>query len=214
MTCSKIAALAPTEGAAWRAVVQPGACFTLKNVGVAGKAGPPGDVLVIESYDVRRVDDAEVARLRVTHATPTEQGGVSGLPDLPQQLAVTSKGVWMLDRKVDDPGVTKALGKGPTYAADPRSQEPTKANKYAFVRKGHNAKGDVICVGRDQPKPECTEACTSMVCFSVQSGVVLVEGAASPTGDTFVVDEALRPSFEPAPKGAPVAKDPKPKGAK
>lgn len=214
-TCSKIAALAPTEGTAWRALVQPGACFTLKNMGQAGKAGPPGDVLVVESYDVRRVDDAEVARLRVTHATPTEQAAANGLADVPEQIAVTAKGAWVLDKKADDAAITKAMSKAPTWPAEPRPGEATKASKWSFAKHGHNAKGDVLCVGHDKPKAECTEACASLVCVSVASGVVMVEGASSPTGDTFLVDEALRPSFEPLASKMPAPKEPKPKkGAK
>ncbi len=178
--CSKVVAMAPADDPFWHVLAQPGACWSLLPTG-----GDPLRDIVIEAYDARSVDGADVARLRVTYNGPNGPEDISDRDPWPQQVAVGPKGVWFVGRKADDKAVTAAMAKAPTYLLVPRPMEPAKANKWRFLRKGASIKGEVACVGFEIPKPECTDACSASICASHTGGIVLAEGAATPTGAAF-----------------------------
>ncbi|MEO7332286.1 MAG: hypothetical protein ABI193_27165 [Minicystis sp.] len=196
-------AMAPTSGPFWQVLAQPGACWSLLPPG-----GDPLRDIVIEAYDARSVDGVDVARLRVTYNGPNGLEDLSDRDPWPQQVAIGTKGVWFVARKADDKAVTAAMAKAPTYLLAPKPMEPTKTGKWRFLRKGASAKGEVACFGFEMPRPECTDACGASICVALSGGVVLAEGAATPTGAAFtqrgIVVELARP-------GAPDARAPAPK---
>jgi len=178
-------AMAPTGESVWKALVTPGACWTLPNV----KDGKPStdDVIIVENYDARRVGDAEVAKLRFTRVSPGNEEIVSDREHLPGQIAVTKAGVWFFDRKLDDQTIGREMKKPPTYAERPRDLAPSKAGKWQFVRQTKTAKGPIACIGHEQPRADggCEDTCAGMVCFSSTAGVVLLDGTASPNLERF-----------------------------
>jgi hypothetical protein len=191
--CPKVSAMAAADEPFWHILAQPGACWTLTS-------DDPARDLVVEAYDARMVGDADVARLRVTYNGPSGPEDLGGRDGWPQQVAVTKKGAWFLDRKADDPAITKALGKAPTYADAPHLVEPGKTGKAIFVRKGKTARGEIICFGHEasaDPGP-CPGGCRASLCVSRTGGFVVAEGDVTPTGGRFV-QRGYQPEGAPAP---------------
>jgi hypothetical protein len=172
--------MAPTDEPFWHVLAQPGSCWSLVPTG-----GDPLRDIVIEAYDARSVSGADVARLRVTYNGPNGPEDISDRDPWPGQVAVGAKGVWFVPRKADDKAVDAAAAKAPTYLLAPRPMEASKASKWRFLRKGASVKGEVACFGFEIPKSECTESCTASICASHTGGIVLAEGAATPTGTAF-----------------------------
>jgi hypothetical protein len=178
--CPKVVAMAPLDEPFWHVLAQPGSCWS-----IVPAEGDPARDIVIEAYDARRVGDADVARLRVTYNGPSGPEDLSERDPWPQQVAVGAKGVWFVPKKADDKAIDAAMSKPATHLLTPRPAEPAKANKWRFLRKGTSPKGEVACIGYEIPKGECTEACMASVCVSHTGGIVLAEGAATPTGGAF-----------------------------
>ncbi|MFO0761122.1 MAG: hypothetical protein U0359_31885 [Byssovorax sp.] len=178
--CSKIAAMASPEEPHFHVLAQPGSCWSI----IPAEGDPLRDI-VIEAYDARRVDDADVARLRVTYNGPSGPEDISERAAWPQQVAVGQKGVWFASRKDDDKAINAAMQKPPTYALPPKPAEPSKAGKWRFLRKGTSPKGEVACFGFELPKDECKENCSATICTAVVGGIVSASGAATPTGGAF-----------------------------
>lgn len=178
--------MVPTGESFWKALVVPGACWTLPNF----NSNKPNtdDVIIVENYDARRVGDAEVAKLRFTRVSPGNEVNVSDKEHLPGQIAVTKAGVWFFDRKLDDQTIGREMKKPPTHAERPRDLAPSKAGKWQFVRNARTAKGPIACIGHEQPRAGggCEDTCEGMVCFSSTAGVVLLEGTASPNFERFM----------------------------
>src|SRR5438105_15013526 len=81
-------AAAPAKGF-WKILVTPGAKWVLEPHGEEGTS-VPSEKITIETYDVRKIGDADVARLRWTAVEGKEGRAYNdGADDLLTQVAVT-----------------------------------------------------------------------------------------------------------------------------
>ncbi|APR74974.1 Hypothetical protein A7982_00320 [Minicystis rosea] len=130
--------------------------------------------------NVRKVGTADVAQLKYTLGR-NSSAHVSPDDVLPKQVAVTDKGVWFLPADADDAAITAALRKPPTYAAKPKTFEPTQENGHTFVREAKTSGGPIVCTGHATPHAQGN----AMVCFSASHGVVIVDGTAAPASGAY-----------------------------
>jgi hypothetical protein len=142
-----------------------------------------GSYISVESYDVRTVGAAKVARLRWTLV----QNGV-GEPlggDLPTQLALGKKGVWAFSDRLGDKEIAKELKKKPTWT-DPPAIGTRKDGTY--VRKD----GEAICFGQGTAPgtAKCNDVCHAEFCLAPERGVVAIGGLYTPNSAQFVAPEA------------------------
>ena len=151
----------------WKVLVQKGSKWVLHET-VGEKA-----TLTIETYDVRKVGKADVARLRWTVDKHEFE------PSAPlTQIAVTDAGAYLLWAAQDDAKVAEALKKPPSRSDPPKEYAGTKLNegRYLKIRDG------LVCMGQG-PEPdagECPDTCDGWVCISPTDGIVEVAGNWSP----------------------------------
>lgn len=194
---AKPPAPAPRSPSVWEPLVLPGARFVL--LGAPPPSSPsslpttstPGPRIVVESYDVRVVHGAKVARLRWV---VEDNGARSPMGNsLPTQIAVTKRGAWLLTDRLDDKGVTAALARKPTFADPPRLVE----NDDGYVRRsgadGGSGEGDGVCIGIGTPpsKPCPAGVCHAEYCLAPGIGLTSMSGNYTPSAGAFV---APRPS--------------------
>lgn len=170
----------------WRVLVQPNATWRLAEI--SGGDDEPTEI-VVETVEVRRVGDAEVARLRWTHRFP---GGEADAADqgLPGQVAVTPAGVWFLGGDLDDERVAAALAANPPSQPDPPVEVKRQSRAdgdYVTLRATREGER-VVCVG-EEPGPgsgDCDDICHAELCVAERGGVVSVEGLWAPGEAIFV----------------------------
>ena len=166
----------------WASLVKPGATWTLAGQGPAQYA--PHGSLTVTNYDVRKVGDADVARLRWTLEERTSKTDLPEGEGRPFQVAVTKRGVWFLSASDDDKAIAKALKKKPTYA-DP--VVPTKRKDGSYVEILDGGKSAMVCVGKEaHVRPRCDDTggarrwhglgCWAWLCVS-PDGVVSLGGS-------------------------------------
>ncbi|WP_437993243.1 hypothetical protein [Sorangium sp. So ce145] len=174
----------PPPAAPWAVFVQDKGCMALFNYNLRNPE--PDDVIAVEVYDTHRVTGADVARLRYTQYIGKEKQDVSYREHLPLHVAVTAKGLYVLDAEADESVVTAALKKPPTYTHPPRIVKPTKGNNYRYVTVVKTPRGEVTCFGHAHPRDgSCEDTCTGEVCISPTKGVVSLGGTASPSFEFF-----------------------------
>jgi hypothetical protein len=188
------AAAKASAASVWEPLVAPGARFVLLGAPPAASAAAlstsvtPGPRIVVESYDVRVVHGAKVARLRWV---VEDNGARSPMGNsLPTQIAVTKKGAWLLTERLDDKGVAAALAHKPTFADPPRPIE----NDDGYVRREKTAiSADAVCIGIGTPPPKPCPAgiCHAEYCLAPGIGLVSMSGNYTPSAGAFV---APRPS--------------------
>ena len=156
----------------WKVLVQKGAKWVLHESTAEGKPA----TLTIETYDVRKVGKANVARLRWT----VKSGDTHEFePSAPlTQIAVTDDGAYLLWAAQDDAKVSEALKKKPSRSDPPKPYKGTKLNegRYLDIRDG------LVCMGQG-PTPdagECPDTCDGWICISPSDGIVEVAGNWSP----------------------------------
>lgn len=140
--------------------------------------------LVVETYDVRKVGDADVARLRWTlfwgAGKKQEKRDVGNSAEgRYTQLAVTRDGLYVLSHDMDDDKIKEALKKKPSRSDPPKEYKGTKQNDGRFLRFDGTT---IACMGFE-PLPgagDCPDLCEGEVCFSRDDGVVSVDGKWSP----------------------------------
>jgi hypothetical protein len=88
------------------------------------------DSVPVETYDVRKVGAADVARLRWRNGDEdiSEGGGY------PSQVAVTEAGLYLLQASQDDAAVAEALKKKPSRSDPPKPYKGTKLNGGRYLR--------------------------------------------------------------------------------
>ncbi|MBL9016001.1 MAG: hypothetical protein JNL83_17570 [Myxococcales bacterium] len=165
----------------WKILVKPNAKWVLANTTKNDKS-----TVTIETYDVRRVGDADVARLRVTHRWGTGKDDAadnSGASGLPVQVAVTAKGLYFLNDTKDDAKILAVIAGKPTRSSPPKAYKATKTNKGRYLR----IDGDTVCMGEEplEDAGECADICEGEVCISATDGVVSLHGTMSPNHDDF-----------------------------
>jgi len=164
----------------WKVLVQPNAKWTLYLFGETQPKGSDSvpDSITIETYDVRKVGDADVARLRWRRGDSTESAlAFTHAPRL-DQFAVTSAGLYMLNADMDDSQIAEALKGKPSRSDPPKPYKGTKLNdgRYLQIRDG------AVCLGQG-PRPDdppCEDTCEGDICISATDGIILLEGTWAP----------------------------------
>jgi hypothetical protein len=164
----------------WRSLVKPKARFELPLV----DAGPEDSVFV-ETYDVRKVGEADVARLRYRYAKGHDPKDGKPNPTWATQIAVTAAGVWFLDAKLDDAAVTAALAKSPSEPDSPKPYRATRQNGGRSLSIEDTKGGAIVCLRQDADLG-CKDACAEEVCVSPQAGIVRLGGNIAPGKQMYV----------------------------
>ena len=161
----------------WKILVKPKAKWVLHDTIEDKKA-----TITVETYDVRKIDGADVARLRWTVVSGDgkyKDDAALGGSLTPTQVAVTDKGVYLLTSDMDDAKVSMALKGKPSRSDPPKSYKGTKQNKGRFLK----VSGDVVCMG-EEPLPgdgECADICEGEVCYSATDGLISLSGTIAPS---------------------------------
>ena len=163
----------------WRSIVKPNAKWTLVS------SNDKSEKIVIETYDVRKVGEADVARIRWTHVSGKEKEDIGATDSgKPTQVAVTDKGLYLLNAKNDDAVVAERLKGKPSRSSPPKEYEPTKKNQGRYLT--INPFG-LLCYG-EGPIPgqggECEDVCDAYVCMD-EGGFHSLSGLWAPGYDDF-----------------------------
>jgi hypothetical protein len=163
----------------WNVLVAPKATWVLHEPSASGDAAQKSGTVIVETYDVRTVGRAKVARLRWTHKDSTGEATTFGGNTVqPTQVAVTPAGLYLLDAAMDDAAVAAALTKKPARSSPPRPYKGTKQNGGRYLK----VYGDKVCMGWANVEGECGDVCESEVCFSATAGVTSITGFDAPGG--------------------------------
>jgi hypothetical protein len=159
----------------WKILVKPNARWVMKN------SDQKSDVVTVETYDVRKVGDADVARLRWMHGKEDIGATESGKPT---QVAVTDKGLYLLNAKNDDAVVAKRLAEKPSRSAPPKSYVGTSKNGGRYLQ--INDEG-VVCMGEGpvDRDSQCEDVCDSWICVHPTDGVIELAGLWAPGNNQF-----------------------------
>jgi hypothetical protein len=169
---------APARGF-WKVLVQPHAKWRLYMGGQTDPKAPDyHEPITIETYDIRKVGDADVARLRWRQGTDDESP-LAGTQAPPlDQFAVTSKGLYLLTADMDDDKIALVLQRKPSRSDPPKPYRGTKINdgRYLELRDGF------VCMGQGPTPdaPECEDTCDGDICISATDGIVRLEGNWAP----------------------------------
>ncbi len=169
---------APAKGF-WKVLVTPGAKWVLEPHSEEGME-TPSEKITIETYDVRRIGDSDVARLRWTATTGKQSEPYNdGADSLLTQVAVTEKGVYLLRADMDDAAVTAALLKAPSRSDPPKAYKGTKTNRGRYLR---IAELGIVCMGWSHVEGdgECEERCEGEMCISPTDGIISLDGTYVP----------------------------------
>jgi hypothetical protein len=138
--------------------------------------------IVVETYDVRKVGGADVARLRWKAFDSTGAAEDFSCSGCYTQVAVTSAGMFIVSDAKDDKQIEASLKKDkPSRSDPPKAYKGTKQNdgRYLAVREGSPL---LVCYG-EGPLPdagECADVCFAEICVSAEKGVVSIEGTWAP----------------------------------
>jgi hypothetical protein len=171
----------PTKGF-WNVLVKPGAKWTLR-----GNMDPPSR-LVIETYDVRKVGSADVARLRWTMIAPDGKRTDAGDTETgrPTQIAVTSAGLYLMWATMDDAKVTAFLAQKPSRSDPPKPYKGTAKNAGRYLEVEDDGS---VCLGQGAVHGDgCDDNCNGAVCISRTAGIVAVEGVYAPDNALYTPD--------------------------
>jgi hypothetical protein len=144
--------------------------------------------IVVETYDVRKVGEADVARLRWTLVDGKAKSELMTCGGCFTQVAVTTAGMYILNREQDDAQVTEALKRKPSRSDPPKPYEATKQNEGRYLNLTSKDPNDpVACLGAGLPPGmDCEEGtCYGELCISAKQGVVSLEGNYTPTEGIF-----------------------------
>lgn len=169
----------------WKVLVKPNAKWVLSN------SEDKTNKVIVETYDVRKVGDADVARVRWTHVWGKNEKEDIGGTDAGKftQVAVTAKGLYLLNKENDDAAVAKRLEGKPSRSSPPKEYKGTKTNGGRYLAINKEA-GGVVCMGEgpigDDPPP-CEDVCDAFVCMD-DSGITELSGLWAPGNDDFAAD--------------------------
>jgi hypothetical protein len=171
----------------WRVLVQPHAKWVLHDARAEDMHEKPR-ILTVETYDVRKIGKADVARLRwtVTDSEGVEPEALHGTQaGAVTQFAVTDEGLYMLLASMDDAAVADALTHKPSRSDPPKPYKGTKLNDGRYLTVDEDG---VVCMGQG-PKPgddPCgDETCEGRMCVSATKGIVELSGSWSPLASPF-----------------------------
>jgi len=168
----------------WKILVKPKAKWVLvrDNADKSSK-----ERIEVETYDVRKVGDADVARLRWTHYEPDGSKEDIGATDSgkPTQVAVTAAGMFLLNAENDDAKVAERLKGKPSRSSPPKPYAGTTKNngRYLAIDDAGN-----VCMGfapTADSERECEDTCEGEVCISETRGVVELSGTYAPSFEIY-----------------------------
>jgi hypothetical protein len=172
---------APAQKGFWRILVQPKQHWVLVDT-----IGDAKRQIVVETYDVRKVGGADVARLRWTYVF--EDGKEDwGDPSDGRftQVALTDAGLYVLSADMDDAKVAEALKRKPSRSDPPKPYKGTKRNSGRYLSYTEESGDRVACFGWENLTGECEDTCMAEVCLSATRGFISVEGQAAPENGRF-----------------------------
>ncbi len=156
----------------WKILVQPNAKWVLTET-----LDEEPKTLTVETYDVRKIDNADVARLRWTvhEGKATRDVGDTNTGKY-TQVAVTSAGLYLFDADADDAKIADRLKGKPSRSDPPKAYDGTKQNNWRYLRIEND---DEVCLGTNEFLPadgDCPDTCFAEVCLSRTKGVVELTG--------------------------------------
>jgi hypothetical protein len=136
----------------------------------------------VETYDIRKVGTADVARLRWTETYPGQPPREMGASDCHwTQVAVTDAGMYLFMAEDDDAKILAALKGKPHRASPPKSYSASKTNKGRYLTAGD----DKVCWGWENVSgEECADTCTGEVCATAD-GIAELTGTCAPNMGMF-----------------------------
>jgi hypothetical protein len=167
----------------WQKLVVAGARWELVEYG-----SPVAENRVIaETYDVRKVGAADVARVRWTFVAKGGKKSDFGNPDLGRytQLAVTPAGLYLLDADQNDASVSESLAKKPARSDPPVPYAGSARNQGRFLELART-RSAVACMGVGPVGEDGTRKDLGFLCISPEGGIVRLDGKWSPNGNAFI----------------------------
>jgi hypothetical protein len=159
----------------WKILAQPNAKWVLTDNLDSNEI----KTLTVETYDVRKIDNADVARLHWN----VRQGKAKETHDIGDtdsgkytQVAVTSAGLYLFDAAADDAKIAERLKGKPSRSDPPKAYGGSKENNGRYLRIESD---DEVCLGTEEyapPDGECPDTCFAEVCISRTKGIVELTG--------------------------------------
>jgi len=170
----------------WKVLVKPHQKWVLPEDG--GMSAPDPRTITIETYDVRKVDGADVARLRYTYRNGAKDKGTqigNSAAGLFDQVAVTKDGLYIMSADMDDAKVSSWLKRKPSRSDPPKAYASSKANEGRFLSIDERT-GDVCMgIGPLPDAPDCADVCEGQICVSATLGVTKIDGTLAPDHGNF-----------------------------
>lgn len=160
----------------WRVLVKPNAKWVLRET-IDDAAGKPStNTITVETYDVRKVAAADVARLRWTLK---DGENISDIGGQYTQLAVTPAGLYILTAEMDDAKIATRLKDIPSRSDPPKAYVGTKQNHGRYLRVEDTGN---VCMGEgaEPGAGDCEDVCEGYVCISPTDGIVGLFGNWAP----------------------------------
>ena len=172
---------APVRKGFWKILVKPKAKWVLYGPKKVSR-------LVVETHDVRKVGDADVARLRWTRIAGDGAKSNYTCDGCYTQVAVTSAGMYIVSDAKDDAQIAASLKAKPSRSDPPKPYKPTEENHERYLE----IKGGLVCFGELTPCPDgdCEGTDHAEICISPDNGIVKVAGNWAPNLDDFKADGA------------------------
>lgn len=161
----------------WNVLVQPHAKWVLEQeIDDPDDHAPP---ITVETYDVRKVGSADVARLRWRQGSNDAAINTSML----DQIAVTPSGLYILTSDMDDAKIAERLKGKPSRSDPPKPYTGTKLNQGRYLE----IRDDLVCMGEGPlpDDPPCEDTCFGEVCISATAGIVRLDGNWAPNMEPY-----------------------------
>jgi hypothetical protein len=158
-----ISSAKPLPKGRWSAILVEGGKWTLPLATEKDESTP--DRLTIEVAEIRTIGDAKVVRM--SYET---EGGEDDSHDLPDQIAITKKGVYFFAGYTKDDEIARAVKKKPMFAdgGKPSKWGKRKDGTWAMVPADHP---EAVCYGFGAD-PSCGAApCDAWLCLD-ETGIV------------------------------------------
>ena len=164
----------------YKILVKPNAKWLLRET-----IGDDKRTITVETYDVRKLGDADVARLRWTLAQRDGSKEDIGSSDSGKytQLAVTNAGLYILTAEMDDAKIAERLKGKPSRSDPPKPYDGTKQNDGRYLTVSER----LVCFG-EGPLPDagpCEDTCDATMCVAATDGVVKLFGNWAPGVSAF-----------------------------
>ncbi len=192
LVASAALADAPVKKGFWKTLAKPSSKWvlydTFKLQNETDKAKVPR--LVVETYDTRKIGDADVSRLRWTvfdNAADKQGHALDTCAGCYTQIAVNAQGMYIVSDAKDDAQIAASLKKDkPSRSEPPKSYSPTKQNDGRYLK----VKDGLVCYGEVDPPPDgmCPDVCFASMCVSPDKGIVTLAGKWAPDEAIYAQD--------------------------